>query len=108
LAKGAIRSGITALLNSLGIGAGDIDEALIAGSFGYHLSESSLLNIGLLPPELKGKIKFLGNTSQSGAAAFLLNADFRKTIPQIIDGVEKIELANTPHFDELFVQSLGF
>jgi len=108
LAKGAIRSGITALLNSLGIGAGDIDEALIAGSFGYHLSESSLLNIGLLPPELQGKIKFLGNTSQSGAAAFLLNADFRKTIPTIIDGVEKIELANTPHFDELFVQSLGF
>ena len=108
LAKGAIRSGITALLNSLGIGTDDIDEALIAGSFGYHLSESSLLNIGLLPPELKGKIKFLGNTSQSGAAAFLLNADFRETIHEIINGVEKIDLAGTPHFNDIFVQSLGF
>jgi uncharacterized 2Fe-2S/4Fe-4S cluster protein (DUF4445 family) len=108
LAKGAIRSGITALLNTLGIGAGDIDEVLIAGSFGYHISESSLLNIGLLPPELQGKIRFLGNTSQSGAAAFLLNADFRKTIPAIIDGVEKIDLADAPNFEDLFVQSLGF
>jgi uncharacterized 2Fe-2S/4Fe-4S cluster protein (DUF4445 family) len=108
LAKGAIRAGITALLNTLGINAGDIDEALIAGSFGYHLSESSLLAIGLLPPELKGKIRFLGNTSQSGAAAFLLNADFRKIIPTLINGVEKIELANTPDFENLFVSSLGF
>jgi uncharacterized 2Fe-2S/4Fe-4S cluster protein (DUF4445 family) len=108
LAKGAIRAGITALLNRLGLDAGDIDEALIAGSFGYHLSESSLINIGLLPPELRGKIKFLGNTSQSGAAAFLLNADFRETIPAIIDGVEKIELANTQDFQDIFVQALEF
>jgi uncharacterized 2Fe-2S/4Fe-4S cluster protein (DUF4445 family) len=92
----------------LGIGAGDIDEVLIAGSFGYHLSESSLLAIGLLPPELKGKIRFAGNTSQSGAAAFLLNEEFRKIIPAIIENVEKIELANTPDFENIFVRSLGF
>jgi len=108
LAKGAIRAGITALLNTLGLDADDIDEVLIAGSFGYHLSESSLLNIGLLPPELKGKIRYLGNTSQSGATAFLLNADFRETVPAIINGIEKIELANTPGFEEIFVQALGF
>jgi uncharacterized 2Fe-2S/4Fe-4S cluster protein (DUF4445 family) len=108
LAKGAIRAGITALLNTLGIGAGDIDEVLIAGSFGYHLSESSLLNIGLLPPELKGKIRFVGNTSQSGAAAFLLNADFREAIPAVIDGVEKVELAKMPDFEDIFVRSLDF
>jgi len=108
LAKGAIRAGITALLNKLGFYADDIDETLIAGSFGYHLSESSLLNIGLLPPELRGKIKFMGNTSQSGATAFLLNSGFREAIPEIIDGVEKIELANTPGFEDIFVQALGF
>jgi uncharacterized 2Fe-2S/4Fe-4S cluster protein (DUF4445 family) len=108
LAKGAIRAGITVLLNKLGLDANDIDEALIAGSFGYHLSESSLLNIGLLPPELRGKIKSAGNTSQSGAAAFLLNADFRKTIPATIDGVEKIELADPRDFQDIFVQALGF
>jgi uncharacterized 2Fe-2S/4Fe-4S cluster protein (DUF4445 family) len=108
LAKGAIRAGITVLLNKLGLEPDDIDEALIAGSFGYHLSENSLFNIGLLPPELRGKIRFMGNTSQSGAAAFLLNADFRETIHAIIDGVEKIELAKTPGFEEIFVESLGF
>jgi len=108
LAKGAIRAGITALLNTLGLDSGDIDEVLIAGSFGYHLSESSLFNIGLLPPGLQGKIQFIGNTSQSGATAFLLNAEFRKTIPEIIESIEKIELAGTPDFQDIFVQSLGF
>jgi uncharacterized 2Fe-2S/4Fe-4S cluster protein (DUF4445 family) len=108
LAKGAIRAGINALLNTLGIGACDIDEVLIAGSFGYHLSEDSLFNIGLLPPELKGKIKFLGNTSQSGAAAFLLNAGFREEITALIKDVENVDLANTPGFEDIFVQSLGF
>jgi len=108
LAKSAIRSGITALLNTFNIAPGDVDEVLIAGSFGYHLTESSLINIGLLPPQLQRKIKFLGNTSQSGAAAFLLNADFRETISKIIDSIEKIELASTPNFDDLFVESLGF
>jgi uncharacterized 2Fe-2S/4Fe-4S cluster protein (DUF4445 family) len=108
LAKGAIYSGITARLNKLDIKTPDIDEALIAGSFGYHLSESSLLNIGLLPRELKGKVRFTGNTSLSGAAAFLLNTDFRENIVETVTNIDKIELADTEGFENLFVSSLGF
>ncbi|MDR3249385.1 MAG: ASKHA domain-containing protein [Treponema sp.] len=108
LAKGAIRSGLISLLNRMGVGEEAVDRVEIAGSFGYHLRESSLLNIGLLPPSFKGKVYFSGNTSQSGAAAFLLNATFRDRMKDLAAGVEKVELANTAEFERLFVNSLGF
>ncbi|MFP3154510.1 ASKHA domain-containing protein [Lachnospiraceae bacterium ZAX-1] len=108
LAKGAIRSGVEALLEQLDMKAADVDNVEIAGSFGYHLSEDSLLNIGLLPPEFKGKATFVGNTSQSGGTAFLLNTDFRKTMAKVVKHIEKIELSNSEGFEKRFVKSLGF
>ncbi|MBQ2327169.1 MAG: DUF4445 domain-containing protein, partial [Clostridia bacterium] len=41
LAKGAILSGFTALLNKAGIGMDDLDKVLIAGQFGAHLPAHS-------------------------------------------------------------------
>ncbi|HWQ73982.1 MAG TPA: ASKHA domain-containing protein [Syntrophomonas sp.] len=108
LAKGAIRSGITALLDQLSVPETEIDEVLIAGSFGYHLRENSLLNIGLLPPVFAGKVRFIGNTSQSGAVAFLLNQGFRTEMHTLAEKIGKVELADTPDFEKLFVASLGF
>jgi uncharacterized 2Fe-2S/4Fe-4S cluster protein (DUF4445 family) len=108
LAKGAVRAGISALLKRMGVSGDEVDRVEIAGSFGYHLRENSLLDIGLLPPAFKGKVHFTGNTSQSGAAAFLLNTSFREQMKETAALVEKVELANTPDFERLFVNSLGF
>ena len=108
LAKGAIRTGIEFLLRHAGLAAGDVDEVLIAGSFGYHLREESLLNTGLLPAEFKGKIEFVGNTSKSGGRAFLVNRKAREEISELIKDIGVIELANYPDFDRVFVKSLGF
>ncbi|MDR1493810.1 MAG: ASKHA domain-containing protein [Planctomycetaceae bacterium] len=108
LAKGAIRSGVAALLTTLNLTANDVNRVEIAGSFGYHLNEKSLLNIGLLPPELKGKVQFVGNTAQSGGIAFLLNADFREKMTQVAADVQKIELSNNKNFQNLFIDSLRF
>jgi uncharacterized 2Fe-2S/4Fe-4S cluster protein (DUF4445 family) len=108
LAKGAIRCGIEMLFSRFGVNAGDIDEIIIAGSFGYHLNENSLLNIGLLPPECGGKISFAGNTSLSGAEAFLLNASFRRKMQEVTARVEKIELAQNAEFERTFIKYMGF
>jgi uncharacterized 2Fe-2S/4Fe-4S cluster protein (DUF4445 family) len=110
LAKGAIRCGIEMLFSRFGFrtNAGDIDEIIIAGSFGYHLNKKSLLNIGLLPPECGGKISFAGNTSLSGAEAFLLNASFRRKMQEVTARVEKIELAQDVEFERTFIKYMGF
>lgn len=42
LAKGAILSGFTALLNKAGIRMEDLDKVMIAGQFGAHLPADSL------------------------------------------------------------------
>ncbi|MDR1574570.1 MAG: ASKHA domain-containing protein [Treponema sp.] len=108
LAKGAIRCGIELLLSRFNADAGDIDEIIIAGSFGYHLNEESLLNTGLLPPRCGGKISFAGNTSLSGAEAFLLNASFRRKMKEVTARVENIELAQDAEFERAFIKYMGF
>ncbi len=108
LAKGAIRAGIEMLLAHNNLAAADLDEVLIAGSFGYHLREKSILNIGLLPHELEGRITFLGNTSKSGGKVFLLNNPSRESIRQLVKNVSVIELSNCDGFDRVFAGHLGF
>ena len=108
LAKAAIRSGIEFLLQNGGIGSDDVDRVLIAGSFGYHLQEKSLINLGLLPKEFTGKVDFVGNTSKSGGQAFLVNKDSRCEMSDLVKSIAVIELAGIPDFDKVFVRCLGF
>ncbi|MDR1268006.1 MAG: ASKHA domain-containing protein, partial [Planctomycetaceae bacterium] len=108
LAKGAIRSGVEALLMKMNLKKEEVNRVEIAGSFGYHLNEKSLLNIGLLPLEFEGKVTFVGNTAQSGGTAFLLNTDFRTKMRLVVSEIQKIELADNENFEKLFVASLGF
>ncbi|MDR0877770.1 MAG: ASKHA domain-containing protein [Treponema sp.] len=108
LAKGAIRCGIEMLLAHFNMNAGDVDTLEIAGSFGYHLNEASLLNIGLLPPAFVGKTAFVGNTSMSGAAAFLLNTGFRSQMAKLVKEIDVVELANDEKFEKNFIKHLSF
>ncbi|MCX7923559.1 MAG: ASKHA domain-containing protein [Clostridia bacterium] len=108
LAKGAVRAGIEFLLQSKGVKAIEIDNVLIAGSFGYHLRAKSLINIGLLPAEFEGRIDFIGNTSKSGGHAFLLNSSYRGEMESEVKKIDVLELANYKDFDKVFVKCLGF
>jgi uncharacterized 2Fe-2S/4Fe-4S cluster protein (DUF4445 family) len=108
LAKAALRSGVEYLLHDAGIGPRDVDRVLIAGSFGYHLQENSLLNLGLLPKELAGKVDFVGNTSKSGAQAFLVNKESRGEMTALAKSIQVLELAAIPDFDKVFVRCLSF
>ncbi|MDR0662788.1 MAG: ASKHA domain-containing protein [Spirochaetaceae bacterium] len=108
LAKSAIRTGIEMLLAHFNLAAGDITRVEIAGSFGYHLREQSLFNIGLLPAEFAGKIYFTGNTSLSGAIAFLLNLDFMSKMRKLVQRIDTVELAKHENFDRVFVKYMSF
>jgi uncharacterized 2Fe-2S/4Fe-4S cluster protein (DUF4445 family) len=108
LAKGAIRTGIEMLLKTARIDAEQVDQVLIAGSFGFHLRTASLIHLGLLPKEFSDRVEFVGNTSKSGAEAFLLNGDIREEMKQTVAQVEVLELANDPAFEKSFIRSLQF
>lgn len=108
LAKGAVRAGIEALLLSQNVLSENVDLIQIAGSFGYHLKAESLISIGLLPQEFRGKIEFVGNTSKTGGKAFLLNTDLRSHMENLVNEITGVELANRDDFDKLFVKALSF
>jgi len=108
LAKGSIRAGIELLLERTGYKAGDVENVLIAGSFGFHLKPESLVGIGLLPAEFSGKIEFLGNTSKTGGQSFLVNCRHRESMEQIVKDIKVIELSECDNFQKVFTRSLGF
>jgi uncharacterized 2Fe-2S/4Fe-4S cluster protein (DUF4445 family) len=108
LAKGAIRAGIELLLQEVCLTSSDLDRVLIAGSFGFHLRERSLLTLGLLPPDAAGKVSFVGNTSRSGAGMLLLNRHLRKHLKKTVEQVRVVDLAGSPAFERVFMEAIGF
>jgi len=108
LAKGAMRTGIEFLLKHAEMDASLVDAVLVAGAFGYHSRAQSLVGIGLLPEDFLGKIRLVGNTSRSGAVAYLLNEESRGRMRSVAEKTSVIDLARCPGFDRAFVHSLAF
>jgi len=108
LAKGAVRAGIDVLLARNGLTPEAVDRALIAGSFGYHLTVRSLVDIGLFPPAFAGKVEYVGNTARTGAEALLTNADSRAALAAQVAAVDAVELANDDGFTKIFVAAMAF
>lgn len=108
LAKGAILSGIRALLNREGVRAENIDEVLIAGQFGAHLREESLIVTGIIPSECKGKIRYVGNTSKTGAYMALMSGKVRSEMELLAKKIDYFELAEVKDYEMLLVNSMSF
>jgi uncharacterized 2Fe-2S/4Fe-4S cluster protein (DUF4445 family) len=108
LAKGAIRAGIELLLKESGLTAQNLDRVLIAGSFGFHLREQSLITLGLLPAETAGKVSFVGNTSRSGGEMLLINRHLRQLLQQTVEQVKIIDLAGNTSFERVFMEMMSF
>jgi uncharacterized 2Fe-2S/4Fe-4S cluster protein (DUF4445 family) len=108
LAKAAVRAGIDTMLRRNGLTPAQLDRAFVAGSFGYHLTTRSLIDIGLFPAVLDGKVSFVGNTARTGAEALLTNDEARETLRQVTNRVEAVELATDPDFTNVFVAAMAF
>jgi uncharacterized 2Fe-2S/4Fe-4S cluster protein (DUF4445 family) len=108
LAKGAIASGWTLLLRTLGIDVGDLDKVSIAGAFGNYLDVDNSLAIGLLPPVGRQRISFVGNAAGVGAQMALIDVRARRRMAQLRARIRFLELATTKEFLETFSARLGF
>ncbi len=108
LAKGAILSGFYALLNLMEIDMMDLDEVIIAGQFGKHLSVDSLVGIGIIPEELRDKIRYIGNSSKTGALMCLLSKEVREDMEKVAKKINYFELSTKEGYDKLFTKCLNF
>ena len=108
LAKGAILSAFRTLLLKTGLEMADLNRVLVAGQFGSYLSPASLTGCGILPPEVIGRLEYVGNTSKVGAYLALTSLSARKCMEELAENIDFFELAIFPGFDRLFADSLRF
>lgn len=108
MAKGAMAAGIRVLMETSGIKIQDIKEVLLAGAFGNYLNPHSACVIGLIPLELEGKIKMIGNAAGTGAKLALLSSSKFRRAEDIADVVKFVELGSYPKFNSIFGECTYF
>jgi uncharacterized 2Fe-2S/4Fe-4S cluster protein (DUF4445 family) len=108
LAKGAIAAGIRILMKTRGVTIEEIDEVLLAGAFGNYLNPQSACAIGLIPRELDGKIKMVGNAAGAGAKLALLSVGEYNRAVKLARITEFVELGSDRDFSVIFAESLYF
>ena len=107
-AKGSIATGIKVLMDLLGVRAEDLDEVLLAGSFGSYLNPESAKIIGLVPPVDVDRIIAVGNSAGEGAKIALLSYRERQVAFELPSRVEYVELSGRSDFNDSFVSVLAF
>ncbi len=107
-AKAAISTGWTLLLQELGLEAADIQQVLLAGSFGSYLSPASAVRIGLVPNLPVLRIVSAGNVAGEGAKMVLLSMQERNGALALLEEVRYVELSDRSDFNDRFVEQLAF
>ena len=107
-AKASIATGWNILLRELGVGADEISQVLLAGSFGAYLTPLSAVRIGLVPRVALPRIVSAGNVAGEGAKIAALSVRERAEAYSILREVEYVELSGRPDFNDMFVDQLAF
>jgi uncharacterized 2Fe-2S/4Fe-4S cluster protein (DUF4445 family) len=107
-AKAAISTGWTLLLEELGVQESDVQQVLLAGSFGTYLSAASAVRIGLVPKLPVLRIVSAGNVAGEGAKMALLSLRERAGATTLLEDVRYVELSDRADFNDKFVDQLAF
>ncbi len=107
-AKAAIATGWALLVEEFGIQETDIQQVLLAGSFGSYLSPASAIKIGLVPKISVLRIISAGNVAGEGAKMVLLSAQERNGADALLEQIDYVELSDRSDFNDKFVERLAF
>jgi uncharacterized 2Fe-2S/4Fe-4S cluster protein (DUF4445 family) len=107
-AKASIATGWNLLLRDLGAEPSDVQQVLLAGSFGSYLSPASAVRIGLVPPLALPRIVSAGNVAGEGSKMVALSHRERAEAQSIVREVSYVELSGRADFNDLFIDQLAF
>jgi uncharacterized 2Fe-2S/4Fe-4S cluster protein (DUF4445 family) len=108
LAKGAIATAWTLLLEDAGLDPGDLRHVYVAGAFGNYLDRDHALAIGLLPPVPRERVEFVGNAAGVGAQMALVDGRARRRMATLRRRLTFLDLATNSDFHEVFTGKLTF
>lgn len=104
--KAAVFAAGKVLIESVGMSEQNVDRIFVAGGFGNYLKIKSAITIGLLPDIPLEKIKFIGNSSLSGARIALLSKHALEEATQIAKKMTYFELSVNPTFMDEFIAAM--
>jgi len=104
--KGAVFAAIKSLTDYIGLSFDQIDTFYVAGGFGNFLNIPKAIAIGLLPDIPVEKIKFIGNSSLTGARLSLLSETALEKCVNISRSMTNIELSNYQPFMDEYIAAL--
>ncbi|HYH28801.1 MAG TPA: ASKHA domain-containing protein [Pseudonocardia sp.] len=107
-AKAAIATGWRLLAAELGLDPADVQQVLLAGSFGSYLSPTAAVRIGLVPGIPAVRIVSAGNVAGEGAKMTLLSVRERAAAQALLEEVHYVELSDRPDFNDRFIDQLAF
>ena len=107
-AKAAIATGWHILLEEAGLQPGDIQQVLLAGSFGSYLSPANAIRLGLVPRLPVLRVVSAGNVAGEGAKMALLSVRERAGGLALLEEVRYVELSDRADFNDRFIDQLAF
>ena len=107
-AKAAVAAGIRILARHAGVRLEDIERVYLAGGFGNYIDIDNALIIGLLPQELRGRIRSVGNVAGSGAVEGLISSKMLRKADSIGEKVEYLELSARKDFMDEYIECMVF
>jgi uncharacterized 2Fe-2S/4Fe-4S cluster protein (DUF4445 family) len=107
-AKAAIATGWNILLAEAGLAPGDIQQVLLAGSFGSYLSPTNAIRLGLVPRLPVLRVVSAGNVAGEGAKMALLSVRERAGALALQEEVRYVELSDRSDFNDAFMDQLQF
>ena len=105
LAKAALYAGVRLLQDRADFDG--IDRIRLAGAFGSHIDPKYAMVLGLIPDCDLSRVESAGNAAGMGALIALLHVPARPEIEATVRGIEKIETAVEPKFQEYFVDAMA-
>jgi uncharacterized 2Fe-2S/4Fe-4S cluster protein (DUF4445 family) len=107
-AKAAISTGWKLLLEEYGAQERDVQQVLLAGSFGTYLSAKNAIKIGLVPKIPALRVVSAGNVAGEGAKMVLLSGPERHGATALLNEIAYVELSDRTDFNDRFVDELAF
>lgn len=108
LAKSAIAAGIGILCRRAGIGLDEIDAMYVAGGLGFYVRPESAVRVGLIPGQLAGKMKVVGNAAGKGAVQCLLDERAERYAERIARDAVIVDLSQDADFMNEYMTNMFF
>ncbi|MCL2281461.1 MAG: ASKHA domain-containing protein [Dehalococcoidia bacterium] len=96
--KAALYAGYHTLVSSVDKNMSDIEQVVIAGTFGSRLDIENAITIGLLPDLPRHKFAFIGNGSLLGARLIAFSDDVRQQSSAVASMMTNLELSENADF----------